>query len=267
VAKSALHQRETVVVLHRAPPSLAIHMESTPRFRVELPGPLVPARFVERPNRFLLRVRVEGHEGVQEAHLPDPGRLRELLVPGAPVWVRPASGGARRTRWTAVVVRSPDGRELISMDTTLPNRLVGRALEGNGLPEFGGFRMEAREWAHGRSRFDFLLLDDSGRRLVLEVKSVTLVEGDRALFPDAVTTRGARHVRELSEFAAREGWNAAVLFVLQRSDALSITAAREIDPDFAEALAEAREAGVRILGRRCHVSLDGVTLGDPIPVT
>jgi sugar fermentation stimulation protein A len=228
----------------------------------------VRARFVERPNRFLLRVvRVDSDsEEIEEAHLPDPGRLRELLIPGAEIWLRPADGPTRRTRWTAMLVRSPDGSELISLDTTLPNRLLAPALGSRLLEEFEDWSLEAREWTHGRSRFDFLLVRESGERLVLEVKSVTLVEGRTALFPDAVTSRGARHVRELAEFAGRSGWNAAVLFVAQRADADRILPAREIDPDFADALLEARDAGVQIFGRRSRVDHDSVTLGSPVEV-
>ncbi|MEQ9569645.1 MAG: DNA/RNA nuclease SfsA, partial [Longimicrobiales bacterium] len=104
------------------------------------------------------------------------------------------------------------------------------------------------------------------RRLVVEVKSVTLVDDGVALFPDAVTARGARHVDELAALAARPGWEAAVLFVLQREGAREIRAAAELDPRFAERLDAARRAGVRVLGRRCRVSETAVTLGDPVPV-
>jgi sugar fermentation stimulation protein A len=117
----------------------------------------------------------------------------------------------------------------------------------------------------GRSRLDFLLSDPAGQRLALEVKSVTLVKEGIGFFPDAVTKRGARHIRELAGIAERPGWEAAVLFVLQRSDAQEIRAARSIDPTFAEALSEAKQAGVRVLGRRCLVLPDRVELGDAVP--
>ncbi len=94
---------------------------------------------------------------------------------------------------------------------------------------------------------------------------MTLVEGGVALFPDAVTARGTRHLRALEALAAREGWEAAVLFVVQRPDCDRVLAARSIDPAFADALAEARAGGVRVLARRCHVSLDAVRLGAPLP--
>lgn len=251
--------------------------------RVPLPDGLLETRFVERPNRFLLRCApvygavaggtavgarlvAESSPSVVEAHMADPGRLRELLVPGRRVWLRPADGaGRRRTRWTAVLVERPDGAGVVSLDSTLPNRLIHRALLAGALDELAGWTLNRAEARVGRSRFDFVLGKPDGRRLALEVKSVTLVEDGIGMFPDAVTARGARHVRELAELAQRDGWEAAVLFVLQRPDATRIVAAADIDPEFAQALADAERVGVRVLGRRCHVSLEGVTLGDPVP--
>ncbi len=229
---------------------------------MRIPGPLLQARFLSRPNRFLTVVDLNGSE--VEAHLPDPGRLKELLLPGARVWVRSAAHPGRKTRYTLALVESPSG-ELVSVVTTLSNLLVDEALRDGRIHELSGWSIEAREHRWGRSRFDFLLCRSRGDRLLLEVKSVTLVEGQRALFPDAVTARGARHVRELTE-ARTQGLDAAVLFVVQRSDARSVTAARDIDPQFADALAAARDAGVRLLAHRCVVTLQEARLTDPLPV-
>lgn len=233
---------------------------------VHLGGPLVEARFHARPNRFLVHALLPGGERV-EAHLPDPGRLKELLQPGARIWLRPvAPSSPRRTRWTALLVEAPGGHGLVSMDTGLPNRLVGAALEANVLQEFRGWSIRRREAPLGRSRIDFLLEDARNTLLALEVKSVTLVEEDGvARFPDAVTERGARHVEELREFVEEGLGRAAILFLLQRSDAHRIEAARTIDPHFAAVLQRAMEAGVEVLGRRCRVEGDRVVLGDPVP--
>lgn len=229
---------------------------------MRIPGPLRSARFVSRPNRFLAVVELEGEP--VEAHLPDPGRLKELLLPGANVWVRPAPGPARRTRYTLAMVQAASG-ELVSVVTTLPNELAAEALEAGQIPELAGWRVEAREYTWGRSRFDFLLARGDDERMLLEVKSVTLVEDHRALFPDAVTARGARHVRELAE-ATSQGLEATVLFVVQRRDARSVTAARAIDPHFADALEEARKSGVRVLGYRCEVTLEEARIAEAVPV-
>ncbi len=253
--------------------------------RVPIPGPLEEATFLERPNRFLVVCRLARSGEVVAAHLADPGRLKELLIPGTRIWLRaatpaaatPASGddasspGAprpratrrRTTAWSALVLEAPAG-DLVSLHTTLPNRLARAALEARALDELRDWALERAEVALGRSRIDFLLRRGE-ERLALEVKSVSLVEDGVALFPDAVTTRGARHVRELMELTARPGWAAAILFVVQRAAARRVRAAVEIDPAFAAALAHAHAAGVRVLARRCRVALDGVELGEAIP--
>ena len=234
--------------------------------RIPLPSPLVEGRFVERPNRFLIRCRVPGESAIQDVHLADPGRLRELLLPEARVLLHPASGAQRRTRWTAVLVETPGGGGWVGLRTTLPNDLVGAALQEGTLPEFADWRFVRAEWPHGRSRFDFLLEADGDRRMALEVKGVSLVRDGVARFPDAVSARATRHVLELAELVRTGSMEAAILFVLQREGAGSVEAAEEIDPRFAEALGEAKAAGVRLLGRRCRVSVDAVELGAPVPV-
>jgi sugar fermentation stimulation protein A len=226
-------------------------------------GPLLPARFVARPNRFLTVIELAG--GLVEAHLPDPGRLRELLTPGVRVWARAAAGGARRTQYTLTLVEAPSG-ELVSLVATYANDLVEHALAAGRIGELAGWRIERREYRWGSSRFDFLLACDGGEeRMLLEVKSVTLVEDGCALFPDAVTARGTRHVTQLAR-STEDGYRATVIFVVQRADAASVTAARSIDPVFANALAEARDRGVSLLGYRCRVTMTEAKLTEPIPV-
>lgn len=239
--------------------------EERARTWIPIPGELREAVFVERPNRFLVRCRPRGQSEPVDAHLADPGRLRELLIPGARIWLLPASGAKRKTRWTALLVESPDRRGLISVDTRIPNRLVGRALAQSALEEFEDWEFQRAEATLGRSRIDFLLGREDGRQLALEVKSVTLVEDGVGLFPDAVTARGARHARELAQLAQRQGWSAAILFMIQREDVCRFRAARELDPDFASALDEARAQGVRIVARRCRIELDRITLGGTVP--
>ena len=231
----------------------------------EISGPLTQARFLRRYNRFLLQVRLEVTGETVDAHMADPGRLEELLIVGKKIWLRPSANPQRKTRWTAVLVETPDGKGLVSLDTTLPNRLVGRALRSRSIEELGEWELVRPEIRVEDSRLDFLLKGIGGQ-LALEVKSVTLVEDGVGLFPDAVTERGRRHVRELCKLARRPGWAAAVLFVLQRPDASRIRAARSIDQRFSDALEEARKAGVQVLGRRCRVSMNRVELGSSVPV-
>jgi sugar fermentation stimulation protein len=122
------------------------------------------------------------------------------------------------------------------------------------------------EAAIGRSRFDFLLSQVTGEKMVLEVKSVTMVDGQIARFPDAPSERAARHLKEMAELASKTGWFATAVFVVQRVDAHRFSPAKDIDPAFAAALAEAKAAGVRLVARRCQVTLAEMVLGMPLPV-
>lgn len=228
--------------------------------------PLTPATFVARPNRFLVRCTLDDSGEAAEAHLADRGRLETILVPGRRLWLEPASSPTRRTRWTVRLAETPTGDGLVSLDSVLPNRLVRRALERGALDEFRGWSLLRAEWSHGDSRFDFLLGNEDGERLALEVKSVALAEDGVGLFPDAPTTRGTRHLHELAALARHDRGHAAVLFVAQRGDVDHIRPAAHIDPAFARALADARAAGVRLLARRCHVALTGITLGNTVEI-
>ncbi|HET7292653.1 MAG TPA: DNA/RNA nuclease SfsA [Vicinamibacteria bacterium] len=221
----------------------------------------MPALFVARPNRFLVVARV-GSRRVRAAS-SDPGRLSELLRPGARLLLAPATPGSRRrTRYTVVLVRK--GRAWVSVVPALANAVLAGALARGGAPGLRDARVVAREVRHGRSRFDFLLLH-CGRHVLVEVKSATLVENGVALFPDAPTARGARHVRELTEHVRRGGL-AAVVFVVQRDDATALRPHAGNDPALADALGEASRAGVRVLAYACRATPQGVTLERRIPV-
>ena len=233
-------------------------------------APLVRATFFERPNRFLVRARLDDAAAgeVVDAHLADPGRLEEILLPGATLGLRPeAPSTTRRTRWTVMLAQAPveDGGGWVSLNTAMPNRLIRQALVAGALSEMDGWRFVRHEVTWGASRLDFLLEDGNGRKLYVEAKSVTLVRQGVALFPDAVTARGARHLEELIH-AVEAGHQAAVLFVLQRPDASRIVAARDIDPTFSDTLARAAASGVGVMGRRCDVTWEGIRLGARVPV-
>jgi sugar fermentation stimulation protein A len=219
----------------------------------------VAGSFVARPNRFVIRARV-GTRTVSVA-CRDPGRLRELLLPGVTLLLEPSRDPRRRTAFTAVLVRHR--RRWVSIVPALANRIVESALV-RGAPGLRGLRVARREAPLGRSRIDF---EVEGRRgpALLEVKSATLVVGGRALFPDAPTLRGARHLRELTAHV-RGGGRARVVFVVQRDDARALSPHAGNDPDFAEALRVARRAGVVVLAFVCDVTPGGIRLDRRIPV-
>ena len=215
-------------------------------------GAAVWGEFLERPNRFSLWVKVNGRREL--AHLPNPGRLLEVLSPGRRILLRPAREGHRRTRYTAV--GADLGGMLVSLDSMLPNRFFPRALAQGLIPPLAGWSLARREPPLGAGRADFLLARGD-ERLLVEVKSVTWVKEGIALFPDAPTARGRRHLEELAQ-AVGEGARAAVAFVVQRRDAYAFGPS-PIDPEFARAFERALTAGVKAFALVC--SFDGKGLG------
>ena len=150
-------------------------------------GPLIAATFVERPNRFITIVEINGK--FYRSHLPDPGRLKELLVPKAKLMVRPApKDSGRKTSFSTVMVEHRG--QLISLVSTLPNMFVHNALKEEQIPILSPYTLIRPEITVKNHRFDFLLKDEDENKFYLEVKSVTFVENGVAQFPDAVTKRG-----------------------------------------------------------------------------
>jgi sugar fermentation stimulation protein A len=225
---------------------------------LELRG-LVQGRLALRENRF--RARVLLADEPVAAHVPNSGRLRELLVPDARVWLAPAARPGRRTAYDLALVEHA-GR-LVSVDARLPNALFGEALAAD-WQACGRVLQVQREAPLGSSRLDYCLTGTAGRCWV-EVKSVTLVRDGVAMFPDAPTARGVRHVREL-QAAVAAGEAAAVVFVVQRDDAHAFRPYAENDPAFATALTQAAAAGVQVRAYRCRVATTGVWLDSEIPV-
>ncbi len=221
--------------------------------------PLQPARFLERINRFRAAIEIGGRRA--DAHVPNSGRLSELFTPGAPVWVSRAEGADRKTAYDLRLVEHAG--VLVSIDARLPAPLVAEAWAHQRLPGFARYDMLAREVRIGASRLD-LHLARADERCWIEAKSVTLVEEGIAYFPDAPTSRGVRHLEELIRLRAR-GDRAAVIFVVQRPDALAFAPHPSADPAFARALAAAAQAGVEIHAFTCRVSRHEIALDHPIP--
>ncbi len=222
---------------------------------------LVEASFLWRENRFLARVELNGRE--EGVHVANSGRLRELFVPGARIWLKPAQRDGRKTAYDLALVEV-DGT-LVSADSRVPNSLVAEAVASGLLEDFGGPSMMVRESTFGESRFDLMLEYDDGRRRYVEVKSVTLVESGVALFPDSPTLRGAKHLNTLAE-AARAGHRASVVFVIQRADATAFAANETADPALADALRRATLCGVDAYAYKCFVSCREIRLDRRLPI-
>lgn len=220
-------------------------------------GKMVPGKFLTRPNRFIAHVEIEGKQEV--CHVKNTGRCRELLPPGAQVWCEVAGNPARKTKFDLITVKK--GHRLINMDSQAPNAAVKEWLSAGGLGAVENLRPET---VHGGSRFDFSFTLE-GRPCLLEVKGVTLETDGVCAFPDAPTERGARHLRELAQ-AAREGYGAYVLFVIQMSDVQFLHPNDATDPEFGLALREAAAAGVQVMAMDCRVEIDGMTIGKPVEV-
>lgn len=213
-------------------------------------GCVVPAVFLSRPNRFIARVRL-GEQTV-ECHVKNTGRCRELLVPGATVYLERGTNPNRRTAWD--LIAADKGGKLINMDAQAPNRVFAQWAR----ERWADVRPEVR---YGRSRLDFCL---DGHHLV-EVKGVTLEENRNARFPDAPTERGVKHIREL-QGAAECGLDAAIFFVVQLKDVNSVAPNDATHPAFGQALREAAAHGVRVLAYDCNVTPDSLTIRREVPV-
>ena len=223
-------------------------------------GNLVEARFVRRLNRFAALVDVGGNEIL--IHVANSGRMKELLVEGYRVLLKPAAGDHRKTSYDLALIDL--GHTLASADARLPNRLVMQALKEGRLPQFATYVDFRPEVVYGESRLDMALNGPEGTCFV-ETKSVTLVEEGSGLFPDAPTSRGRKHMDSLSS-AAREGHRAAVIFVVQRADAESFAPNDATDPQFGGALRRALDQGVEAYAYRCHVTASEIVLADRLPL-
>ena len=218
---------------------------------------ILPGTFLSRPNRFIAHVKVNGKDWV--CHVKNTGRCRELLVPGARVYVEESENPARKTKYDLIAVEK--GNLLINMDSQAPNKAAQEFLP-KLLP---GLTFLRPETVWGNSRFDFYAETDSGAKWFLEVKGVTLEDNGVARFPDAPTERGAKHLTELCR-CAQEGYHAAVLFVIQMKGVSRFEPNDATDPKFGEALRFAAEHGVKIFAYDCLVTPDSMTVDSPVPI-
>lgn len=232
--------------------------------RVDYPHAPVEVRFLARPNRYRATVVPIRGGPPFDVHVPNPGRMSELLVPGVTAGLAvPVASATRRTSHTLVSVIH-DGT-LVSIDSLLANRLVARALAARAVTGLAG-PWEA-EVGLGHQRFDFARRSRRTGKVVhyLEVKSSNLKEGSTALFPDAPTLRGTHHLETLTALRGR-GLRADVLFVVQRGDVDRFAPNRRLDPAFARAFDAARAAGVRFQAYRLDVEPGGARWGPRVPV-
>jgi len=227
---------------------------------IAIAGKTVDGVFQERPNRFLALVRVG--KRTLPSFLPNPGRMLELLTPGTQVILREVVKENRKTPYDLIGVLYNGQR--ISVDSRVPNKLVLEALRNKDIEELSEYDKIRPEHQYGHTRFDFLLTNKL-ERCLLEVKSCTLVKENRAMFPDAKTERGRRHVIDLMK-AKEEGYRACVLFIVQRTDASTFSPNDETDPKFGKALREAAMKGVEVYAYSSEFAEDRITLKGKVRV-
>ena len=218
---------------------------------------ITSGRFLARPNRFIAQVEIGGRE--ETCHVKNTGRCRELLVPGARVYLTASGNPKRKTKYDLVAVEK--GTRLINMDSQAPNKVVQEWLEQGGLP---GLTRIQPEYRYDQSRFDFYL-EQGSRKAFLEVKGVTLEENGVVRFPDAPTLRGVKHLQELEE-ARWAGYRTAVCFVIQMENVSWFEPNDRTHPAFGAALRHAAEAGVEVLAMECRVTPEELLPGRPVPV-
>ena len=210
---------------------------------------IVKGTFLDRPNRFIAHVELDGKR--ETVHVKNTGRCRELLLPGAEIWLTAPGTEGRKTKYDLVTVRKENGL-LVNIDSQAPNAVVKEWLEKQQ------YDAVVPEYTYGDSRIDFYM-ERGAERTLMEVKGCTLEREDIGYFPDAPTDRGVKHLRELAK-AVKDGYRAALAFAIQMDGIKEVRPNIQTHPEFGTAMQEARDAGVEILFLSCHVEPDGLTV-------
>ncbi len=225
---------------------------------MQFPDPLIKATLVKRYKRFLADVVLPDGEAVT-AHCPNPGSMIGNAAPGSEVWLSPARNPARKLKYTWELVAVNGG--LVGVNTAHPNGLVAEAIEAGRVPELSGYDRLRREVPYGtNSRIDLLLEGGpDGSPAHVEIKNVNLKRAETAEFPDAVTARGTKHLKELANIAA-SGGRAVMFFLVQRMDCDVVSIAGDIDPIYAKEFEQALTGGVEALCYSCKITTEAIML-------
>lgn len=228
-------------------------------------APLLKGKLVKRYKRFFADVELETGETVT-AHCANSGSMLSVKPEGATVWISPAQNPDRKLKYTWEIVQIKGHK--VGINTSLPNGLVSEAIETGVVPELDGYDSLRREVKYGKnSRIDILLEGEGKPACYVEVKNVTmrrdLSKGGPAEFPDAVTSRGTKHLAELSDMV-KQGHRAVMFYLVQRGDAPLFTVAGDIDPEYAEGLKKARKSGVEVLCYKCQVTPKQIRVTEPL---
>lgn len=217
------------------------------------------AEFIDRPNRFIANVIVDGQ--IEVCHLKNTGRCRELLIPGSKVYIQRSNKLERRTKWDLIAVMK--GARLVNIDSSAPNAVFYEWLRMGGLTDTPPVLIKP-ETVYKNSRFDFYF-EHGVRKAYAEVKGVTLENNGVVLFPDAPTERGVKHLRELID-CVKNGFDAYAVFIIQMQGVDYFTPNRAAHPEFASALEDAALAGVKLIALDCAVEPDGIIASQKVKI-
>jgi sugar fermentation stimulation protein A len=227
---------------------------------LKFPKPLVPGKLIRRYKRFLADVELDGGITVM-VHCTNSGSMKSCLEKGAPVYLSPSDVPTRKTKFTWEMIRI--NGTWVGVNTMVPNILAFEAIVNNQIEKLSGYTKVFREVKYGNSRID-LMAEKEQEKCYIEVKNVTYKDGIFARFPDAVTSRGLKHLETLMEIK-KSGVRAVMLYVIQRSDVSVFVTARDIDPIYSQALVKAHQEGVEIIPIMANISPNEIIIGDEIP--
>lgn len=222
---------------------------------------IIKSEFIARPNRFQAYVNINGVETM--VHVPNTGRCKEILIPGCTVILRQEDNPNRKTKYDLIAAYK--NGVLINIDSQIPNKVVEEALKEKRIKSLDKYGRVEREKTFGNSRFDFKLTDELESECYVEVKGVTLEDDGKAMFPDAPTARGKKHLLELVE-VKKSGKDAAIIFLIQIENVKYFTPNDIMDEDFSEALRFAEKNGVCVMAYNCKIGEKFITLDNTIPV-
>lgn len=225
---------------------------------------LIKARLIKRYKRFLADIQFDDGT-ITTIHCPNPGAMTGLAAPDSTIWVSPANNPKRKLKYTWELIEVGDS--LVGINTNLPNAIVEEAINQQGITELADYETLTREVKYGQnSRIDILLQSEGMPPCYVEIKNVHLCRTPNlAEFPDSVTSRGTKHLQELSNMVDA-GNRAVMLYLVQRMDNTRMTIADDIDPTYAQAFKKAQENGVEMLCYDCAITPEEITLRDPLKV-
>ena len=225
--------------------------------------PLISGHLIQRYKRFLADVELEDGTLIT-AHCANPGSMLGLKDPGSKVWLSKSDNPKRKLAYSWELLELSDA--MIGINTGHPNRIVEEAILASQIPELADYQTLRREVKYGKnSRIDLLLQDDAKPDCYVEVKNAHLLrQTGLAEFPDSVTARGAKHLAELSDMV-KQGHRAVMFYLIQRTDADKFALAADIDPNYAEAFQQAKDAGVEAIAYICDITTEKITISRPLP--